>query len=296
MAIIALSGKAQSGKDTVGKIIQTLTNFPTLTNEQVIGFLNKETYNNKFEIKKFADKLKEIVCILLGCTREQLEDEEFKSKELGEQWDKYVIKGLFDHRILSPHFVTEEEARQWEKSQDWYEDTGGYDSYLDLVKLTPRLLLQLLGTECGRNIIHPNIWVNSLMSEYTPRILPIIRQLREEDDTLGLHEAKQAYLEGKRPIKNVESEYPNWIITDMRFPNELEAIEKRDGLTIRVNRTPSWLWLKQVDYLVETQGVKEHSSETELDNAEFNYTIDNNGTLEELIDKVRVILTKEKFI
>ena len=30
------------------------------------------------EIKKFADKLKDIVCLLIGCTREQLEDQEFK--------------------------------------------------------------------------------------------------------------------------------------------------------------------------------------------------------------------------
>jgi hypothetical protein len=39
-----------------------------------------------FEIKKYADKLKDFVCILIGCTREQLEDQEFKEKELGEEW------------------------------------------------------------------------------------------------------------------------------------------------------------------------------------------------------------------
>ena len=29
-----------------------------------------------------------------------------------------------------------------------------------------RELLQILGTDCGRNIIHPNCWVNALFSNY----------------------------------------------------------------------------------------------------------------------------------
>lgn len=37
-------------------------------------------------------------------------------------------------------------------------------------------------------------------------------------------------------------------------------------------------------------------SETALDNAKFNYTIENDGTLLELIEKVREILIKEKIL
>ena len=40
----------------------------------------------------------------------------------------------------------------------------------------------------------------------------------------------------------------------------------------------------------------EHISETALDNAEFDYVIDNNGTIEELIKQVKKILIKEKII
>jgi hypothetical protein len=36
---------------------------------------------------------------------------------------------------------------------------------------------------------------------------------------------------GKQQIK-----YPNWIITDCRFENELKAVKERDGITIRVQR------------------------------------------------------------
>lgn len=75
---------------------------------------------------------------------------------------------------------------------------------------------------------------------------------------------------------------PNWCITDMRFLNEMEAVKKKGGITIRVNRN-----------LEESKD--QHESETELDNAEFDYVIDN-GTIEELIEKVREILTKEKLL
>lgn len=37
-------------------------------------------------------------------------------------------------------------------------------------------------------------------------------------------------------------------------------------------------------------------SETELDNAKFDYVIDNNNTVEDLIEKIKQILIKEKII
>ena len=124
--------------------------------------------------------------------------------------------------------------------------------------------MQYVGTNLLRNQLHPEIWVNSLMSEYKAKWVPTGDSVAEEDVSL-------------------EKKYPNWIITDMRFPNELEAVKKRGGITIRVNRN-----------LEESKN--QHESETELDNAEFDYVIDNNGTIEELIEKVREILIKEKLL
>ena len=70
MALIGISGKISSGKDTVGKIIRILTASPHFTNEAVVDFLKRDLYESNWKIRKFADKLKDIVCILLGCTRE----------------------------------------------------------------------------------------------------------------------------------------------------------------------------------------------------------------------------------
>lgn len=232
MAIISLSGRLGSGKDTVGLIIQYLTlglektdidfkefyrRYPTLPNIRA---------KNPFEIKKFADKIKDIICLLINCTREELEDQQFKNKPLSEQWQ-----------------------------------TEGKPV------MTPRLMLQLIGTEGGRDLINNNIWVNSLFSNYKP------------------YSAKGS---------DYEEYESKWIITDMRFPNEMQAVKEREGITIRVNRmfhAPITLGngISEID-------TDQHPSETALDNAEFDYVIDNNGTIEELIEKVRKILTKENII
>jgi len=68
----------------------------------------------------------------------------------------------------------------------------------------------------------------------------------------------------------------------MRFPNEMEAIVEKGGITIRVVR-PGTV-------------VGEHPSETSLYSAEFDYTIVNDSTIEELVKKVRDILVLEKLI
>lgn len=72
--IIGISGKIGSGKDTVGMIGQALTmDQGSRYREEVLQYLenypNRPNLKGGFKIKKFADKLKEIVCMLIGCTR-----------------------------------------------------------------------------------------------------------------------------------------------------------------------------------------------------------------------------------
>lgn len=259
--LIGISGKIGSGKDTIGKIIKDLIT-------QKFDWKTSAPYiESNWQIKKFADKLKDIVCLLLNCTKEQLEDREFKETELGEEWWYYKFDDIFlsynDENLfietLNNMFeepVTKEELNEY------------------LIKLTPRKLLQLIGTECGRDIIHPNIWVNALMSEYK-ETLPCLCE------GIGVCVQPKGY--------DCEEIRPNWIITDMRFPNELKAIEDRGGVSIRVNRPVHALSQENNCGLL-------HPSETALDNATFDYVINNNGTIEDLVDKVKIILIKEKLI
>lgn len=115
---------------------------------------------------------------------------------------------------------------------------------------TIRQLLQKFGTEVGRNI-SPNLWVDALMNDYI--------------------EAKS---------KGYEED---WIVTDVRFKNEAEAIRENGGILIRLNRNTGFN--------------DQHSSETALDDYKnFDLIIDNNGTLDELIDKVYNFMKEFKFI
>ena len=74
----------------------------------------------------------------------------------------------------------------------------------------------------------------------------------------------------------------------MRFPNELEAIKKRGGITIRVNRFPTWPDQDAFDAWRNSL----HESETALDNAQFDYTINNEGDLNHLQTQLTSITNK----
>ena len=276
--IIGLSGKKQSGKDTTGKIINILANSPHLNNVGVLEYLRKNVLTDTdWQIKKFADKLKDIVCLLIGCTREQLEDETFKNTPL-ESWGEiyHVCLDTVESEILYT-FTTSKEAAEMATEIDLDFDFVDL-TYVKSEIMTPRLMMQFMGTECGRNILHPNIWVNSAMSDYKPTYVPNDKYWR-----IGYGWA----LVGTRdfvevPQEDLEPLYPNWVFTDMRFPNELESVKKK-GIVIRVER--------------DTDGPEDnHISETALDDAIFDYKIHNQGTMDDLINRVREILIKENII
>ena len=204
--LIGISGKIGNGKDLLFDVINYIVTEDYWTSFE--HYMHESTpIDVVYQNKKFAGILKDITCKLIGCNVSQLEDREFKEKELGEEWDG----------------------------------------------LTPRKLLQLLGTEAGRQIIHPNIWVNALFADY-------------EDN-------KSDWLSG------INS---NWIITDVRFPNEAQAIKDRGGILIRINR-PQYL----DNGLVIRKD--EHLSETALDDYDgFDYVIENDSdSVQDLIDKVK---------
>jgi hypothetical protein len=140
---------------------------------------------------------------------------------------------------------------------------------------TIREFLQLLGTECLRNNLHPDIHVISTFSDYKTVYTTVSDKGRFEREDLDIK--------------------PNWIITDTRFPNEAEAIKSRGGIVIRVDRKEAageGAIQKTVNgktFWVKSHG---HASETSLDEYPFDYVINNNGTIEELVDKVQEMLNQ----
>ena len=303
--LIGISGKIGSGKDTVGKIIQYLKfkeehkrdlntylcndnverPISHLSFEQFIEHNTNSLVFKTIQIKKFADKLKDTVCLWTGCTREQLEDHNFKDTEIGEEWKRWRLQVPVDlqHtkvKTLDMLFNSETEAWEYNKNILMYSKSV-VTVYSEVV--TYRMLMQLLGTECMRNTIHVNGWINALFSEYKPQYVKRENPIDIDSDS------------------TTETVYPNWCITDMRFPNELEAIKYRGGITIRVERPVhrcdcTTLEAEDCNKKCSKSVNLEHESETALDGAVFDYIIHNDGTIEELVEKVKVILVEENLL
>ena len=101
-----------------------------------------------------------------------------------------------------------------------------------------RRLLQAMGTEVGRNILGEDIWVDALFKK------------------IGSHKA---------------------VITNVRFPNEADAVWGRDGVVWEVIR-PGY------------KPALGHVSDTALDAIQKDAYIHNDGTIRDLADKVMRIL------
>lgn len=290
--IISISGRIGSGKDTVGRIIQYLTCTPCGLNFEFKEWLSLNNTNNvldtiqpDWQIKKFAYKLKQIVSILTGITVEDLEKQEVKERPLGEEWTRYGFADGF-YRYLAGSKEGETVMNNKECSKEVYlqeAKTNWQTAYK--TEYTPRLLLQYIGTDLFRDKVLNNIWVNALFADYKEEITNV----RTEKEVS----------KGVLPTVVMMKKYPNWILTDTRFPNELEAVKKHSGITIRVNRGSNVCTCiddSKIDCLVQCNKKQLHFSETALDQAEFQYEIDNNGSIEELITKVEEILKKERII
>ena len=128
--------------------------------------------------------------------------------------------------------------------------------------MTHREFLQVLGTEVGRTI-DPNLWVKSMMSDYDKGF--------KSYPTYGTDEYRNTAFVHMNTVE------PCWIMPDTRFLNEVQAIKDRKGIVIKVNR--------------DTGLLDNHISEHALDDYnDYDYVIDNNGTLGELIVKVATMM------
>jgi hypothetical protein len=181
---------------------------------------------HNFKRESFAGTLKDAVAAVFG-------------------WDRTMLEGQTN------------ESRAWREQIDqWWAER------LNMPGLTPRLILQLWGTEVCRRSFHDDIWVASLENK----------------------------------LRNTDT---NVVISDCRFPNEFAAIKNAGGLIVRVKRGPEPEWYPYVSdaiagnlasrsMLINQFNV--HESEWAWYGLPFDYTIENNDTLESLYAKVTKIV------
>lgn len=130
----------------------------------------------------------------------------------------------------------------------WFEDERFKNStiperFINCRVRTYREALQYIGTDLFRDQFCKNIWITSTLSNYNP-------------------------------------ESSRWIVTDVRFPDEIEAIKKLGGKVVYINR-PTKAENKIADLTAQ------HASETALSSyTEYDYSIRNDGSLDDLYGKV----------
>jgi hypothetical protein len=144
------------------------------------------------------------------------------------------------------------EAREWREQVDpWWAER------LDLPNLTPRWILQYWGTEVCRKGFHDDIWIASLENK-----------LRNSKDSV--------------------------VISDCRFPNEIKSIKDAGGKIVWVQRgaLPEWYNIAlQANQghnwaVMDLKMRKVHASETSWVGTDFDFVIDNNGSIDQLYQQI----------
>jgi hypothetical protein len=172
--------------------------------------------------ESFANSLKDACSIVFG-------------------WDRQMLEGV------TP------ESRAWREQDDpWWSEKLGKP-------FSPRLALQLMGTEAGRDVFHPDLWVHTVMRRCE------------------------------------QAPWNNYVIADVRFPNEIKAIKNSGGHVIRVRRGPNPEWydlarecnLGYHDEEVMRMAYPDvHYSEWAWIGSDYDITMDNNCDLNELTTRV----------
>lgn len=146
-------------------------------------------------------------------------------------------------------------------SRKWREEPDAWWSKKMGKDFSPRQALQLMGTEAGRDVFHQDLWLLSLERRINPN--------------------------------------KDYVIADVRFPNEIKMIENLGGKIIWVRRgnLPKWFatahkenttdryeqWLLHDANLTMEQKYPDiHYSEWAWIGSHYDISLDNNGTLDEL--------------
>lgn len=167
-------------------------------------------------------------------------------------WDRTLLEGRTT------------EAREWREQVDtWWADR------LNTPNLTPRLMLQLWGTDVCRVHFHDDIWIASLENK-----------MRKTGD--------------------------NIVISDVRFPNEIKAIHNAGGRVVRIQRgeNPEWYqdainfnagernmsWAISKDRL-RRLGI--HASETAWVGGDIDHVVSNDTTIDSLFSQLQDLLNDQ---
>jgi len=212
----------------------------------IVGWINsgKDTVAERlvnhygFQRLSFAGPLKDAVSDIFG-------------------WDRNLLEG------------NTPASRRWRETRDEW-----WSRRLDNPLLTPRWVLQNMGTEVMRQHFHTDIWLAAVEKR--------IQQALDTDQ--------------------------NVVISDCRFTNEINMVRRTRGVLMRVdrgNQKPSWYncaktqnnatpdvleYLKTNGLTMEQLWPEVHASEYNWVGVEVDHVLENCGTLDDLYNQVDQVM------
>ena len=140
-----------------------------------------------------------------------------------------------------------EESRNFRNTVDEF-----WSKELNIPNFTPRMAMQKIATDLFREHFDDGIWVKIV----------------------------------KRKI--MDNKHRNIVIPDCRFQNESKLITDCDGIIINVNRElPEWFFKYRYGKTPIEELTNLHQSETSWIKWNFNYVLDNYGTLDEYYTNIK---------
>lgn len=294
MSLIALSGKIHSGKDTVAKMFQFLQlqkDYPNFWGKQSFDFFlsgSQHSWESNLEVHYFSYYLKQVIELLTGISVEDQNNADIRKQKLGKDYVRYFYRHKHLTIVMSPYFHTESELLNYKKDDAIITD----ECELVCEELTLRDLQKIVGTKFGRECIHNQIWTNMTFKRYkSDRYFQCNTCGTKYHQTLGFDDVREddcpkcnnAYSTSTIVTIDDFKNASHWIITDLRYQEQLRAIIERDGILIRIER----------DLKLRQPGVTElfeDESETALDDYdEWDYVIKNNKTLNHLLKEVKEV-------
>ncbi len=145
------------------------------------------------------------------------------------------------------------------EAREWREQVDPWwAARLDMPTLTPRWVLQYWGTEVCRKGFHDDIWIASLENK-----------LRNSKDHV--------------------------VISDCRFPNEIQSIRNAGGKIIWIKRGELPVWYNLAvsanqGHNLSIQELKRigiHASETSWVGTDFDHVLENNSTIDDLYKQIK---------
>jgi len=289
--IISLSGKKQSGKDLIADIIKSLIyckiDGTELTEENFESI--RYCIINKYKVKKFAGKLKEVAATMLGCNAKDFESEEFKNSILGEEW--WYYQDNVNNKFLSPYLT---EFRSESENKLLLEN-----NYALLMRMTPRIFLQKLATDAVRENLHSCSWINSTLADYNPKELWVITDTRFENEINAIKYKQPRFLnlrvERLQHLEDWCKQYADYV-TFIKNPEFIDYKLCSNGFLSLLLTSDKYVKVNEEKIKTLIYNLS-HESETQLDSYDgFDYLIENKGSIGDLIKVLKEILVVKKIL